>query len=357
MLDRTRFEHEIASLLQPRHHELALETASHIAAVPPRCVAEGYDLVAKARSLDGPKLEQTKAAAPYMAEARKYFRPLLEAYKKRVPGLGFGLRTARDRKEHELGRTFVAHAVETVELVEHKARIGATIGGYWDMLDTIMKGARYFFELAADEGLSKEIPDAPVYRPELLPNDKLGLRPCEIRMVAWLRRYRRSFEEGAKKYRVTALAAAGAIAWEAVEHPMFFVLRAVGPGKAHTRTSPIPGLGSDDTLAKQIETAGYVSKKSTYDRERHLRMPRGAIEYVSAMMGAAADLADQHGFSIRKDPAVLTAFYQAYDLDTWKAHLAKKKAKGQTTFQAIDSMAKWTAAKLPMLRLGVGAKA
>ena len=344
--ERVRFEHELATL-----------AAAEMSAVAPaiKCVAEAYDAIAKARSLDGPAVSQTKSAYPLLHAAYIFLKGAGEAYRdSRVAWAGFA-RGFRNAKEKELGQTLIAHALETLSTVRAKAWFGATIGGYWPLLDTTTAAARYFFELGSGEGVSAELKDAPAYRPELTPTSKLNLQPNEVRVVLWLRRYRRYLREYAKRFTVTPVAIAGAIAWEALENPMFFTVSSVGPGKIHTRTSPIPLLGSDRTLARQIEEANYLPKQSEAGRERLLKSPQGAILYVAAMMGAAADIAKTAGFEIRFNPGVLTTFYQGHDLASWKAHMQRKKARGDTTFNIEDTMATWVESHLKMLTLGTGA--
>jgi hypothetical protein len=208
----------------------------------------------------------------------------------------------------------------------------------------------------ADEGVSFELNDAPPYRPSLetAGSKKLGLSKSQVRVLAWLRKHKRAIVQAERIFRIDRRAVAGAIAWEALENPLFFPVRWIGPGKMHYKTG---AFGGEDTVAMQVEDAGYLpTKRNQEERKKSLSTPSGAIMYIAASMKAAADIAwQEHGSDIYRDPGVLTWFYQSTDLKEWRQHLKSKRAKGERTFDVQkESMARWVLDHLAFLELAVG---
>jgi len=175
--------------------------------------------------------------------------------------------------------------------------------------------------------------------------------PAEAQVFACLWAYRREIVAAERKYGVTRIAIAGAIAWEMVENPMPSSLRGAGFGKVHSFTGK--PWAWYDTLAKQAEDRGYIAKKSGIERVRMLETPEGAIEYIGAMMAAIADVAGQHGTrDIRYDPEILTNVYQSMTLKDWEKHLAGKGPG--SPLSGGNKMDKWVVTHIDFLAAAVG---
>ena len=125
--------------------------------------------------------------------------------------------------------------------------------------------------IVADEAVSWELEAAPMYRPSLADRFRDTYVPTksELRVLAWLRHYRRTLLGAEQKFGVSHLAIASAIAWEALENVQRRSLRAVGPGKMHIYsniTGALPGFPKRDALPQQIEKAGYLPPRGWDDR-------------------------------------------------------------------------------------------
>ncbi|TMC62713.1 MAG: hypothetical protein E6J16_11060 [Chloroflexota bacterium] len=138
------------------------------------------------------------------------------------------------------------------------------------------------------------------------------------RVKLWLRNQAAEIEAGESQFMVDRRAIAGAIAWEALMN-VRRSMRAYGPGKVHAWT------WSGKTVAEEVEDKGDLPKKTNSEREELLATSAGSITYIAAIMNAGAEIASKHGFSIRRNPAILCFFFNAMDLPKWEAHLAAKK--------------------------------
>lgn len=177
--------------------------------------------------------------------------------------------------------------------------------------------------VSAPDEVSFELGDAPRMCVE---TSLTEISLVRLRVLAWLRLHRSEIIAAEQKYRVDRRAIAGAIAWEAIVNPYGRGARAVGPGKAH-----LWDFGTSDTLIKQVEDADWLPpderlpKRSYSERKELQKTSAGAITYMAAAMNAASRLARNAGFpSIRKEPKVLTYFWQKRDLRTWTQHLKSK---------------------------------
>jgi len=149
-----------------------------------------------------------------------------------------------------------------------------------------------------------------------------GLSQAERHVHAWLRQYKDDMVNREAQYKIDRRAIAGAISWEALQNVQRDSVRAVGPGKVHILTGKYGG--TDHTVAKEVEDLGYVKQESFHARESLLKTAQGAIEYISAIMGALADKAANYQYQIRCNPPILTTAYQAWDIPEWGAHLNSK---------------------------------
>lgn len=323
----------------------------------PRSVAEAIELLEYARDLARRDQPNLVGALTALTVVHQFLYPLQgdipRWFKVRQQG-GFFSRI-RDLRELQAAEILVPLALENLHSLYGIVKHGSTGGGLWDLTINRLKIARYFLEVLAGEGLSFELKDAPPYRPSLetTASKKLGLSKSQVRVFAWFRKYKHMFEAAERVFRIDRRAVAGAIAWEALENPWFIPGRSIGPGKMHYKTG---AFGGEDTVAKQVEDAGYLKKRSQADRKILLSSPSGAIMYIAASMKAAADIAlQEHGSNIYRDLGVLTWFYLSKDLNEWRQHLKRKRAKGERTFDVQEEpMPRWVLRHLDFLELAVG---
>jgi hypothetical protein len=177
-----------------------------------------------------------------------------------------------------------------------------------------------------------------------------GLTTDERQVLSWLQTHKAEIVAAESKWHVDRRAIAGAIAWEALENVMSFSLRASGPGKVHYSTEKTWGEG--DPVSKQVESAGMLPKQTMTARKALLATVTGAVDYIGAIMRAAADIAATSGYNISCDPVILTNLYQGKDLPAMKASFAKKKAP--TPLAGGNPMDIWVASHLAYLQEGVG---
>lgn len=195
----------------------------------------------------------------------------------------------------------------------------------------------------------------------------VGLTAPQMRVLAMLRQLKPDIAAAEMKWQVDRRAIAGAIAWEALENwsimggKIHHGIRAVGLGKVHIYNSKIPipigdlDTADQNTVAKQVEDRGYLPKQATLaDRKAILATPLGAIDYIGAIMRAFSDLAATYGFSIDKDPIILTNLFQGKDLDSWEARLKEKAAAGDRTLAGGNKMDIWVGKYMRYIEDGVG---
>jgi len=197
------------------------------------------------------------------------------------------------------------------------------------------------------EEVSFELKDAPF---TCVNTSQSVVSLAEMRVLSWLVKHRDEIIAAEQKFRVDRRAIAGAIAWEALQNPHSWSLRAVGVAKPHSWDF---SLHPSDTLVKQVEDAGILPKQSYAGRKRLLSTLSGGITYIAGAMKAAADMTEGAGLgSIRCRPEILTNFWNGWDLVRWRAHLAQKKAGD--SFVTGNRMDKWVASHLTYLEDGVG---
>ena len=137
--------------------------------------------------------------------------------------------------------------------------------------------------------------------------------PAKIRLAYWLSHNSTLIKQAAKKFRVSAKAIAGAIAYEALKNkvstspqplnlakidPNSFDVMAVETTKYKRTVNP--NLPSDPVAALAARTA-------------YLKTPQGAIEYIAAIMNAYAEEARKSGKmrkgKVRNNPTALVSLY------------------------------------------------
>jgi hypothetical protein len=108
-----------------------------------------------------------------------------------------------------------------------------------------------------------------------------------------------------------------------------------------------------ETLAKEVEDAGYLPPRGFFERFSVLAVPEQAIQYIGAIMAAIADVTLARGFEdLHFNPVILTNVYQAHTLHSWDEFL-KTKPRG-AAFEPGNEMALWVVRKLDFLTDAVG---
>jgi hypothetical protein len=153
-----------------------------------------------------------------------------------------------------------------------------------------------------------------------LPTALKNLSEDEMRVLAWLQKFKSDIAGAEKKYCVDRRAIAGAIAWEALENVKSFSLRSAGPGKIHYKTG---FWERGTTTLEQTEKAGYLPPQTEEGRRELVADPIGAINSIAAIMKADADAISGY-MNIYKYPGMLATFYNAWKLDEVK-DLARQK--------------------------------
>ena len=196
--------------------------------------------------------------------------------------------------------------------------------------------------------LSYELSDAPISSDP------------KVRVARWLTNHLSEIAAAEEQFGIDRRAIAGAIAWEAIENVRSaWTPSSVGPGKVHVYKDldkiykhPIENWFNKDTVAKQVEDAGYVPKQSFDDRKKLLATAEGSIKYIAAIMRAEVDEAAKAGYYLNCDPPMLTTFYNAWDLPGLKMFFASKKAPSSLT--PNDKMGGWVKENMTFLEDSVG---
>lgn len=325
---------------------------------PPTSVDEALELFQEARRLDQTKPPNIKQAALYAKWVSEFIEPIArkDRFEARFP-LGRGvLSRFRDVYERRGAWEFVSHAQSYTRSIKMKLAMGASIGGWWEATTTTLEASRYFLEVCNDEGVSDEIKDAPRYRADMRRAQDASLTNGEVRMLRWMQKRKMLFAKFEKTWGVDRRAIAGAVVWEALENRQFITFSSVGPGKVHVPASLLGIVPLQrNTVAEQVEVAGYLPKVSDWARSSKLSRIQGAGEYIGAIMKAGADVAwKELQVDLYGDAPMLTWIFNSVDLPGWKARIAAKKARGDRTFTATGPMSEWVARKLDYLTRGVG---
>jgi len=217
-------------------------------------------------------------------------------------------------------------------------------------------GIEYF----QGDGISFELRDAPAV---CVPTSLSKISYEEMQVLGWLRTYRSQIIAAETEFNVDRRAIAAAIAWEALKNVWSFSVHAVGPGKPHTWRSDsflwlpiapeawLDSVTDEGTWVKQVEDAHILPNRSFADRNKLLRTPSGAIQYIGAIMDLIATIYEENGspgvcdLPIRKNPVILTNEYQGSDANKWKARMKTIKPDEPLTGPKQDpdtkSMAVW----------------
>ena len=176
----------------------------------------------------------------------------------------------------------------------------------------------------------------------------------ELRVATWLADHKALIVAAEKRWRVDRRAIAGAIAWEALENvrstDAIPGTRFSGPGKVHYRSNH---FSEGVPVAKEVEDRGALPKRTQEARRQRLAKPDGAVEYIGAIMRAFADEGRKAGYDLYRDPAMLTTFYNAWDLAGVKGLFEKKKHPAPLS--PNEEMGTWVRDHLAYLEGAVGA--
>lgn len=149
------------------------------------------------------------------------------------------------------------------------------------------------------------------------------------RVFLWIKQNKALIKDAASRYQIPAEAIAGMIAWEAIENRSKLgipSIRGGGVGKVHTTDSLFdavkPWSDRGEGVARDVEdivAAGnssnrYITPRSIDERKAALTdKDQGvatSIEYMAAIMGQYASIAERHGLvKVRGDAVLLANFY------------------------------------------------
>ncbi len=220
----------------------------------------------------------------------------------------------------------------------------------------------------------------------------LALDRAEMQVLASLRAYRDDIIAAEQRFGADRRAIAGAIAWEMLENVQSGSVVSSGFAKIHNwnlnrqkmkkgalqgaQTGAGAGRGAGaggiiggaaigtiigaaiggiefETLAKEVEDAGYLPQRGFFERSSILAVPEQSILYLGAIMAAIADVALARGFEdLHFNPVILTNVYQQHTLQSWDAFLQTKPPGSD--FKPGNAMAFWVAAKTDFLIDAVG---
>jgi hypothetical protein len=180
------------------------------------------------------------------------------------------------------------------------------------------------------------------------PPPKLDSREA---VAFWLRMHSVEIENAERRWHVSRVAIAGAIAWEALNNPQAASWKAVGPGKMH-----LVAVKGDVSWPDFIESTGRMPRLSRKQQEEKIRESSVAIDYIGALMDIASEDAAKGGWNIRGDAAILGQIYHAFAPLQWKKHIASKPA-GSPWEVVPGTMGVWIPANRSFLEKAVGKSA
>jgi hypothetical protein len=163
------------------------------------------------------------------------------------------------------------------------------------------------------------------------------------RVRGWLIEWLPVIVAAEARHGIDRRAIATAIAWEALHNVQSGtwggLARWTGAGKVHVREHRTT---EGDPASRQAEHAGYLRVQSGTERGRINENPAGAITYISAIMQAFAEIADEAGYNIRCEVDILATFYNGWNLSRVRTHFSSTRAPTPLR-PAPDRMAAWAA--------------
>ena len=166
----------------------------------------------------------------------------------------------------------------------------------------------------------------------------------------WLALHKDDIVRAEKKFRVSRIAIAGVIAWEALANPQIASYKAVGPGKMH-----LQGEAGQSSWPDVIEGSGRMKLLGSLAWRRvEMAKPDVAINYIAAALDVIAEIAEQSGWNIRNHPEILGQIYHGWSAEQWQAAMRAKKPGAP--FEIVSGMiGKWTEDHSAYLESAVGA--
>src|SRR5205807_2108773 len=152
-----------------------------------------------------------------------------------------------------------------------------------------------------------------------------------------------------KKWKVSRLAIAGIIAWEALVNPQVASYKAVGPGKMHLEGEP-GQLSWPDVIERtgRMKPLGY-----SLLRKIEMAKPDVAINYIGAALDVIAAIAELYGWNIRNHPEILGQVYHSSTAEKWEKFMKIKPANAPFLIDA-GMIGAWTQANRNYLEKAVG---
>jgi hypothetical protein len=198
----------------------------------------------------------------------------------------------------------------------------------------LLKGSKYrygSFELTGPEPPSK------------LPRDAVAF---------WLGLHQQEIVAAETKWRVSRIAIAGIIAWEALQNPQPRLRgKSVGPGKIHLEADK-----GHYSWPEVVEGTGRVKELPPIMRKYVLARPEVSIDYIGAILDFEASVAEAKGWNIRNNPEILSQAYHNSWPDEWIRFIERKP---QTEpFEIIPGeMGQWILENEAYLRKAIGGPA
>jgi RHS repeat-associated protein len=174
----------------------------------------------------------------------------------------------------------------------------------------------------------------------------------------WLSLHKKSIIKAEAESRVSRIAIAGVIAWEALNNPtnpiannilssLPFYKTSVGPGKMHIE----PEAGHMSWI-EAAERRGGV-KSNPLLRSYTLKNPDVAIRYIGLAMDVAALISEKYGWNIRNNPEILGQAYHGWKADEWLRNMSSKAPNAP--FEIVQgTMGKWIQENQQYLERAVG---
>lgn len=165
----------------------------------------------------------------------------------------------------------------------------------------------------------------------------------------WLSLHRADIVRAEQRFRVSRLAIAGIIAWEALVNPQVASYKAVGPGKMH-----LEGEAGQLSWPDVIEGSGRMKPLFSLPWRRvEMAKPDVAINYIAAALDVIAEIAEQSGWNLRNNPEILGQVYHGWTAEQWQAAV-EAKTPGAPFLIVPGMIGQWTQDHTTYLEAAVG---
>jgi hypothetical protein len=164
----------------------------------------------------------------------------------------------------------------------------------------------------------------------------------------WLEHHREEILEGERRFRVSRVAIAGIIAWEALNNPQVTSNKSVGVGKLHLVAEP-----GDISWPEAVENAGKMPKLTLAERYEFLQNSRLCMLYIAATLDLICEEGEKYGFNLRSSPGILGHIYHSRPPRKWAAQIKAKKITEPFALQP-GGMGAWISDNQKYLESAVG---